>query len=724
MKRKQARRFVPIWTAVLLIAALWFFGNGRGAERWANIQESWMGIEGVLERADGDYGIMTSGPGMVLRAGRYRLDYDIQTDAPNKILLSSGGSAAIEPAAVTISPDAPLGFVEFTVYNETENFEILVDYEAGSYLRLNRLDLTGNACTDRVMSLTLLLLGFIALYLMYLSGYLNRERAVLFLVMGLAVLIASTPSLKKNLTIGDDMDFHLSRLGNLTSGLMAGQFPVRLGGYANRGYGVATPIYYMDLFLHIPAAMVILGTSVQYAMNVFLILINLMTAAAMFVCARRIFRNETVGALASVLYTLAAYRLTDMYTRSALGEGLAMAFMPLLALGLWEVFFGDETKWPLLALSAAAIFESHMISTLLCAGVSALVFLLFFRRALREKRLKAVLKAVVCCTLLCAFSLAPLLTYSGSGIGTDGLLMWNADNDLAPAQLLFGTVGDLKGDVQDASLSSRALEIGAPLLLAALAALMQMCKAWGEDEKKSAFLLALGAGFALMATELFPWAHLDGMFGGLSRYIQFPWRMLMMTDFFFALAGGYGLYKVLGEKREAALAGVLALCMVTAMPLLTAQTKNNRVMPYGGLSNPGFVNWDYVLEGTQPETIQDGSIHLFGDVDVQEVQKTGTTLYAEVSAAEDAEITLPLFGFEGYQAEVDGQKMEVGLGEQNRLSVKLPEGTAGSLHVYFAGRAWWRIAEVISLVTLLALMARPFVRKCGFKKQLNAGRKF
>ena len=77
--------------------------------------------------------------------------------------------------------------------------------------------------------------------------------------------------------------------------------------------------------------MILLGTSIQYAMRVFLIGINGLTVATMFLCARRIFKNEEAGVFASVLYTLAIYRLTDMYTRGAIGEALAMAFLPRFA---------------------------------------------------------------------------------------------------------------------------------------------------------------------------------------------------------------------------------------------------------------------------------------------------------------------------------------------------------------------------------------------------------
>ena len=70
-----------------------------------------------------------------------------------------------------------------------------------------------------------------------------------------------------------------------------------------------------------------------------------------------------------------------------------------------------------------------------------------------------------------------------------------------------------------------------------------------------------------------------------------------------------------------------------------------------------------------------------------------------MDAGTDAAVSLPLFGYDGYRASVDGQEMETGLGENNRLTVYLSAGTQGELRVWFAGKAVWRIADAVSLLT-------------------------
>ena len=75
---------------------------------------------------------------------------------------------------------------------------------------------------------------------------------------------------------------------------------------------------------------------------------------------------------------------------------------------------------------------------------------------------------------------------------------------------------------------------------------------------------------------------------------------------------------------------------------------------------------------------------------------------------------LPLFGYDGYRAQVDGQNVEVALNQaqNNRLEIHLSAGTRGTLRVRFAGKTWWRLTDAVSLLTLIGLfMERRKERK-------------
>ena len=83
-------------------------------------------------------------------------------------------------------------------------------------------------------------------------------------------------------------------------------------------------------------------------------------------------------------------------------------------------------------------------------------------------------------------------------------------------------------------------------------------------------------------------------------------------------------------------------------------------------------------------------------------------------AKQDGTLLLPLFGYDGYRAQVDGQNVEVALNQaqNNRLEIHLSAGTRGTLRVRFAGKTWWRLTDAVSLLTLIGLfMERRKERK-------------
>ena len=82
-----------------------------------------------------------------------------------------------------------------------------------------------------------------------------------------------------------------------------------------------------------------------------------------------------------------------------------------------------------------------------------------------------------------------------------------------------------------------------------------------------------------------------------------------------------------------------------------------------------------------------------------------------MAADTDAKISLPLFGYDGYRAQLDGEKLDWTLGDNNRLTVEIPAGVQGELRVWFAGKGVWRAAECVSMIGALALALMALRRR-------------
>ena len=61
----------------------------------------------------------------------------------------------------------------------------------------------------------------------------------------------------------------------------------------------------------------------------------------MYKFTKEISGNNDVGILASILYMTFPYHLTDFLIRNALGEFLSFVFIPLVFLGIYNLFYEE-----------------------------------------------------------------------------------------------------------------------------------------------------------------------------------------------------------------------------------------------------------------------------------------------------------------------------------------------------------------------------------------------
>ena len=712
--KKDKRRIIALLAVAAILLAAAFCMPGK-QKVWTDLPYSLMHFEDGLSRnmESGDaYGVMNAGPGLTLPAGTYRLKWAIEADGNNRMEITTGNGVQAVPGEIALRADNLFDEAEFTLKDAAEDVEIRVVFEDGTRIDVIDISLYSPMYADHRFTVLFVLLAALLVYALHARGWLTPARRGRMILLGLAVLIASAPALKDTVGIGHDTTFHLVRLCNLADGLKMG-FPVRAGGYSYNGYGAITSVFYPDIFLYPFALMMNLGASMQYAANTFFIAVNIASAAAMYAAAKRIFKDEWAGVCASVLYTLSIYRISDVFTRYAVGEMTAMVFLPLFLLGLYEVALGDKDRWPLLGVCAACIYLSHMLSTLICAAAAVGFCALFIVRIVKEKRLLPIVKAAGLAGLLCAFQLVPFIHYSMQGIGAQELAKDPAYFALHPAQLFLLGAGELSLDPKDAALSTFALEIGLPLLMAAALTLYVAATA-EKREKREGFgvLLVLAGGlFAFMATTLFPWSYVRVLTRGLSDYLQFPWRFLMMTAALFALAGGHGCVKFSRGHGEQMAAAVLAVAALCALPTLTDETRNADYIAFGETVSPDLGYTEYTIPGTRTKPTLEQALLTEGEVKVTQYEKRSTTVTAQVDAASDAKVSLPLFGYDGYRAQVSGEDMQTELGENNRLTVLLPAGTNGELRVWFAGKALWRAAECVSIAAAIGLLIGVGLKK-------------
>ena len=723
MKRK-AKLYGPVLLAALLCALVFATGALKKPKIFENITTDYMAFQKKLPRyslADGDeYGVIPMGRRgwMHLPAGEYRLRWTISCDGDNILRLTNTNDATITPSEFTIPAGAGDGELHFTVEEDCEDFKIEFEFAAGTYMDIYQVKLYTPEYQDDAFTLLFFAVGASILWLMIGTGRLTRENMAPALFIALAVLIGSAPALKTTFVIGHDGTYHMARLLNLADGLKNGQFPVRMGGFAYDGYGGVMSVFYPDTFLYPFALMILGGASAVYVCNVFSVALNIGAALSMYAAAKRLFEKRWAATGASILYTLASYRVVNVFTRIAFGEALAMVFLPLFLVNLYDVVCGDARRWKGLALSAACIFCSHMITTLLCAVLAAGFCLLHIRKIILQKRLLPLVKAVLVCLLLCLYRIGPLVMYSMQGLGADDLFRNITEFSVELGQVLLMNAGTITRETNNPQVMEFSVEIGLPLMIGAALALYAALQKEerGKSEWAALKLVAGGALMTIAATDFFPWGAVSLLTQGQVGYIQFTWRLLILATPMLALAGGYGLCEFGGKRQDAAAVAALSMAVICVMPIFSSEIQNPIYVEKGVIISPfmgrSFPEYTY-SDTTDFLAIRKRSVEIIGDAEMADYEKRSTTITAQVSARTESRITFPLFDYDGFRATLDGREIAVERGNNNRVSVVLPAGTSGALKIWFAGKWWWRVGDAVSAAALIGLL---FWMKKGEKK--------
>ena len=114
--------------------------------------------------------------------------------------------------------------------------------------------------------------------------------------------------------------------------------------------------------------------------------VNLATVYIVNFVLKRLTSNEKIINIGTILYTFTSYRMVDMYARGCLGESFSFIFLPLVVLGLYEIFYGNKKNFYYLVIGMTGIIYSHVISTLI-VGILILFFIIFNIKKLFQNKL-------------------------------------------------------------------------------------------------------------------------------------------------------------------------------------------------------------------------------------------------------------------------------------------------------------------------------------------------
>jgi hypothetical protein len=404
---------------------------------------------------------------------------------------------------------------------------------------------------------------------------------------------------------GQDLDFHLQNWLEVVTQWRQGVLYPHWAGSANYLAGEPQFVFYPPLSWMLGGA---LGVFLPWSWTpLAFTLVALMGAGLSFRAMAREWMAEDHAVIAACPYVVNPYMLFVAYERGAMAELLAAVWVPLL------VLYGLRQKRALLplSLSVAAIWLTNAPAAVMgCYALAVLVAV----AALRDKSWRLVGRAMGGVGLglgLAGFWLVPA-AFEERWVEISraiGPLMHIEDSFLFGYVKLAGVSPEERFDtvyhnqvLQMVSWIVVALVVGA-----ALAAWM------GRRRRVAIWMPLIVVGAAIGALQL-RWSDMVWRFVPELKYLQFPWRWMMVLGLVFAALAGIAIQREQTTRRAVALRGALILALAGAMAVLSSaffwqpcDEEDNAQAQISTFHATGFEGTDeYTPKGADNSQIQPG----------------------------------------------------------------------------------------------------------------------
>lgn len=491
---------------------------------------------------------------------------------------------------------------------------------------------------------------------------------------------------------GDDIVFHINRLLSLDT---VWKSPINYT--TNGGTGQLINTFYPWLTYYPTFIIYKLTQSVFVAWMSFQFLVRFVTCLLSFYGLRLLNYSDKQVMIFSTFYLFSGYFLHNSYYRAAVGETLAMIFLPLVFVGVRLITFGDYKKWWILTLGMLGLVYSHVLSVLLASvGIFFAVVTSFWIWDNKKERVLGFLKAtLVTLSMSLAFfvpmieqfkyvtlrtTFKPLLSKTALSLADNWELILKSDLRTPSVNLLY-----LLGLVLSLIFTKRFVKV-----------------------REARIYLFISLILAFLTLKSFPWQFLQS--SPVSN-LQFPWRLWSFALLFFSLALANILENI--SIKASTILVLLGLClnmfqivtvqdkMTEAKNILPSHTKVTREMLAKGTYKN--INGDYTNKEVPFGFVFDK--HLF--LDNQEIKpfisRSPNELVLTVTneSKESKVLSLPVFYYKGQEARIDGKRVTTYLAkEKNPTNLVLPPGKHGVVLTY----SYTTVAKVAMSVSTISLL--------------------
>lgn len=515
---------------------------------------------------------------------------------------------------------------------------------------------------------------------------------------------------------GHDFYFHFGRFETLINALKESNYPIYLDYSTLEGYGYFTKAFYPDLVL-LPFAILAMATNSIFAFNAMVFTYTLLCGLFMYRAVNYIFKCSFAAAISAIVYTFSTYHFYDWYNRTALGEAISFAFLPLVFLGLYHILRGDYKKWYILVVGYSLLIYTHLLSSFLAFIVIALFLLLAGRYLVKEPKRILYLSLATGVTLLIVSSyLFPMIEQMFS----DTLYYSIRNNETGYTKQTIGQMfwGVLTGIAYEGDTWHMRNVSGTGILPLFLIIFRLFVKEKTKSRDIADICLLVGVILLLMISSFFPWGKLP------LGFIQFPWRLYEFVVFFLSISGAFYLSAVL-VRQKYRVVSASAILIFTLMTMIIANNSYKFITkammdesPEWYTMNPSLENYyhlgNYEYLPTKVSSLGfiaergDGVKCSKPDTEILDFTKDNGVISFNIKTDSKERIELPFIYYKGYKA-VNAELEEFLVGRSDHGLVEALVDKSTDIMVYYGGTITQKISWIVSLLSVLVLCVYIFI---------------
>lgn len=533
------------------------------------------------------------------------------------------------------------------------------------------------------------------------------ERRKWLFIMLITIVVILLPTFQKNLVIGDDYEFHLSRIITLAKGLENGEFPVKIHPLFARNHGYASGIFYPNMFMYIPAVLYLIGLNIVQAYNIFLLIMIFFMFVLTYDSIKNITDETNSALIGTILVILSKVMCINLYLRFAVGEFLGLIFLVPIVSGMYDFIYKDFKKPYLLFIGFFGIVNSHIISTIIAIIYCIVYFIIHLRLIKFRNVAKLFVVAILVIMITSSFWMPMIEQLSIQEYKlTDRWVHIESEE-----YYLYDLLSNQKFSI------GLLITILMPMLIYAL-----FDKRISNKSKK--FILLLFVIMILTVTPKF-WDLTKDVFG----IIQFKWRLLGLLTILSSISLTLVIKEysqILEIKLESVMMSILVLSIFFTLQFNISDFKTSaRLRSAEDLDAVYYANTSIgVGQEYLPIEVNYNNIKIENqaksNID-EEVEVTKRNLHTEFETQKDYDyIVIPSVYYYGYvgnivdnEGKVESLKIEKA---DNGLVKVLTEGKEGKVSVWYNGTRIQKVSYIISLFTGFMLIAYLIIKKIKSKK--------